>query len=89
MSGKKTKFESLSGFIASPSGKNFVVFCGSGKQAMVIYNTESGKASIISDSDIFNSGICNICFISNQTVLVSNFTEDGAAINRIVKFNAD
>ncbi len=89
VSGKKTRFESLSGFIASPSGKNFVVFCGGDTQAMVIYTTENNKATIISDSDIFNSGICNYCFISNQTVLVSNFTEDGAAINRIVKFNAE
>ena len=56
---------------------------------MVIYTTENNKATIISDSDIFNSGICNYCFISNQTVLVSNFTEDGTAINRIVKINAE
>ncbi|HAX84555.1 MAG TPA: hypothetical protein DCY15_09030, partial [Ruminococcaceae bacterium] len=89
VSGKKTRFESLSGFIASPNGKTFAVFCGGDKQAMVIYNTEENKARIISDSDIFNSGICNYCFISNQTVLVSNFAEDGTAVNRIVKINAE
>ena len=85
VSGKKTRFESLSGFIALPGGKNFAVFCGGDKQAMVIYNTEDNKAEIISDSNIFNSGICNYCFISNQTILVSAFAEDGTAINRIVK----
>lgn len=85
VSGKKKRFDSLSGFIASPGGKNFAVFCGGDKQAMVIYNTEDNKAEIISDSNIFNSGICNYCFISNQTILVSAFAEDGTAINRIVK----
>ena len=89
LSGKKTNFSSLSGFIASPGGKDFIVFCDGEKQAMVIYNTEENSARIISDSDIFNSGICNYCFLSNQTVLVSNFAEDGTAINRIIKTDAD
>lgn len=82
---KKARINSLSGFIASPNGKNFVVFCDGDKQAMVIYKTEDGKESIISDSNIFNNGICNYCFISNGTVLVSAFADDGTAINRIVK----
>lgn len=82
---KKARLNSLSGFIASPNGKNFIVFCGGDKQAMVIYKTEENEAKIISDSNIFNSGICNYCFLSNSTVLVSNYTEDGTAVNRIVK----
>lgn len=82
---KKARLSSLSGFIASPNGKNFIVFCGGDKQAMVIYKTEDNKANIISDSGIFDDGICNYCFISNSTVLVSDFAEDGTAVNRIVK----
>ena len=82
---KKARFESLSGFIASPGGQNFIVFCGGSKQAMIIYKTEEDEATIVSDSDIFNSGICNYCFINNNTVLVSNYAEDGTALNRIVK----
>ena len=82
---KKARFESLSGFIASPGGQNFIVFCGGNKQAMIIYKTDEDEATIVSDSDIFNSGICNYCFINNNTVLVSNYAEDGTALNRIVK----
>ena len=52
---------------------------------MIIYKTEEDEATIVSDSDIFNSGICNYCFINNNTVLVSNYAEDGTALNRIVK----
>ena len=82
---KKARLNSFSGFIASPGGKSFVVFCGGDKQAMIIYDTENNKAQIISDSDIFNSGICNYCFINNKTVIVSNYAEDGTALNRVVK----
>ena len=82
---KKAKFDNLSGFAASQGGKSFAVFCGGEKQAMIIYNTEENSAKIISDKGIFNSGICNYCFVNNKTVVVSNYAEDGSAINRVIK----
>lgn len=83
---KKARFDSLAGFVASPGGKQFAVFCNGSTQAMIMYDNENDYAKIISDKNIFNSGICNFCFIDNQTMLVSAYAEDGTAINRIVNF---
>lgn len=83
---KKARFDSLAGFAASPGGQQFAVFCNGKTQAMIMYDTEIGNAKIISDSNIFNSGICNFSFINNKTMLVSAYAEDDTTINRIINF---
>lgn len=82
---KKASFTELSGFVANSDGTKVVVFCNGEQQSMIMYNTENNETKIITDS-IFNSGICNFCFIDNSTVLFSDYNEAGAAVNRTVTF---
>ncbi len=82
---KKASFTELSGFIANDSGSKYALFEDGEQQSMVLYNTESGDVKIITDN-IFNSGICNFCFIDESTVLFSSYDENGAALNKTIKF---
>lgn len=84
LSAKKANFEALSGFAASPGGKQFAVFCNGSTQAMIIYDLENDIAEIVTANDIFDGGIANYCFINNKTLVVSCYAEDGTALNRIV-----
>lgn len=76
----------VSGLIANKDGTKFVLFAnGEKKQTVVLYNTESGTAQAVSDK-LFNSGICNFCFADNEHVIFSDYTDNGSAVNNIIKF---
>lgn len=81
---KKANFTELSGFTVNPSASKAVLFCNGEIQSLVIYDTASGDAKIITDS-IYDAGICNFCFIDDSTVLFSTYGENGAAKNITVK----
>lgn len=81
---KKASINTLSGFVASPGGQQFAVFCDGDTQAMIIYDLENDRAEIAAAKDIFDDGTENYCFINNKTLVVSSYEEDGTALNRIV-----
>jgi hypothetical protein len=83
---KKATFTSFSGFIANPSGTKFILFCPGNTQSMIMYDTSAGTSQIVSDSDIFNSGICNFCFIDDNTFIVSSYNDANSTVNKICKF---
>lgn len=85
-SGKKATFSTLSGFIANESGDKFLLFCHAANQSVIMYDMASGDAKIVSDSNIYNSGIGNFCFIDNETFIMSSYDENKAAVNKICKF---
>ena len=80
----KANFTELSGFIVNESASKAVLFCDGEQQSLIIYDTASGDAEIITDS-LFDSGICNFCFIDDTTILFSTYDENGAAKNITVK----
>ncbi|MBR3835889.1 MAG: hypothetical protein IKJ69_03765 [Clostridia bacterium] len=82
---KKASFTELSGFVANDSGTKFVIFCNGEQQSAVMYNTESGETKTVTDN-IFDNGICNFCFIDNNTVFFTAYDANGAADNRFIKF---
>lgn len=77
---KKASFMTLSGFIVNQSVSRAVLFCDSDVQSLIIYDTATGNEKIITDN-LFDSGICNFCFIDDSTVLFSSYSEDGKAEN--------
>lgn len=82
---KKASFTELSGFVANSAGTKFVVFLNGEQQSMVMYDTENDTAKTVTDS-IFDNGICNFCFIDDDTVLFSSYDEAGAAVNKVINF---
>ena len=81
----KATFTELSGFIANEKGTKFALFCNGEQQSMILYNTDSGEATVITDS-IFDNGIRNFCFIDDNTVLFSIYNEAGTAENKTIIF---
>ena len=76
----------ISGVAASKDGKKIAVFAnGEKKQTMAMYNTEDGSVEAVTDK-LFNSGICNFCFIDSDCVMFSDYYESGAAVNTVVRF---
>ena len=82
---KKASFSNLSGFIVNSTGNKIVLFCNGEQQSMIIYDTQTDEAKIVTDN-IFNTGICNFCFIDDNTVLFSTYDNANAAINMTVTF---
>ncbi len=82
---QKAVFTELSGFISNSSGTKYVLFCSDEQQSMVMYNTEADENKVITDS-IYDKGICNFCFIDDEYVLFSLYDENGAAVNKVIKF---
>ena len=81
---KKANFTELSGFIVNPSASKVVLFCNGEKQSLVIYDTASVDADIITDS-LYDPSIMNFCFIDDSTILFSTYDENGKANNITVK----
>ena len=82
---KKASFTDLSGFTVNAAGNRIILFCNGEQQSMVIYDTQNSETKIITDS-IFNAGICNFCFIDDNTVLFSTYDNTNAAVNMTVTF---
>ena len=82
---KKASFAELSGFISNSSGTKFVIFCNGEQQSMVMYDTENDTVKTVTDG-IFDNGICNFCFIDDDTVLFSSYDDAGAAENKVINF---
>ncbi|MBP3441479.1 MAG: hypothetical protein J6L62_01620 [Clostridia bacterium] len=80
----KANFTELSGFCVNPSASKAVLFCNGDQQSLLIFDTATGDADIVTDS-LFDNGICNFCFIDDSTVLFSTYDENGAAKNITVK----
>ncbi|MBR5262220.1 MAG: hypothetical protein IKV49_00220 [Clostridia bacterium] len=81
----KASFTELSGFIANEKGTKFALFCNGEQQSMILYNTDSGETTVITDS-IFDNGIRNFCFIDDNTVLFSIYDEAGTTENKTITF---
>ena len=81
----KATFTELSGFIANGNGTKFALFCNGVQQSMILYNTDSGEVTVITDS-IFDNGIRNFCFIDDNTVLFSIYNEAGTTENKTITF---
>lgn len=84
---KKANFKNCSGFIANALGNKFIVFCPGEKQSLIMYDTAADTEAIVTDSDIYNTGICNFCFIDEDTFLVTNYNAEQKAVNQICKFS--
>lgn len=82
---KKAEYSSLAGFTANESGTKFVLFANGANQSMIMYDTANNKTNAVTDS-LFDSGICNFCFIDDNTVLFSSYTDLLEASNAILKF---
>ncbi len=82
---KKASFTELSGFAVNSDGNKFILFCHGDQQSMVMYDTVNGNTKIITDN-IYDKGICNFCFIDDSSVLFSAYDENGAAVNKVIKF---
>ncbi len=80
----KANFTELSGFVVNESATKAVLFCNGDQQSLLIFDTATGDATIVTDS-LFDDGICNFCFIDDSTVLFSTYDENGAAKNITIK----
>ena len=85
VSGKKTAFDKFYGFIANPDGTKFVYFTSGETKSMVMFDTTSGKSTVVEDENLFDSGILNFCFTDENTFIVSAYGENGAN-NRVCSF---
>lgn len=83
---KKAKFNDCSGFIANASGTKFAIFCPGEKQSVIMYDTVADTEAIVTDSEIYNSGICNFAFIDDDTFIITNYNSEQKAVNQICKF---
>lgn len=82
---KKASFTELSGFAVNSDGTKIAVFCSGEQQSMILYDTEKGETKIITDK-IFDSGICNFCFVDSDTVLFTDYSDSNTANNMTVTF---
>lgn len=83
---KKINLDSFSGFSANSDGTKFVVFGNRNQNEMILCDKNTNEQIIVSDSNIFDTGILNFCFIDDSTVLVSTYNESKGAVNHICKF---
>lgn len=83
---KKISLDSFSGFAANSDGTKFVVFGNRNQSEMILCDKNTNSQIIVEDSNIFDTGILNFCFIDDSTVLVSTYNDSKGAINHICKF---
>lgn len=80
---RKADFTELSGFAVNDSASKAVLFCNDEPQSIIIYDTATGEEKVYTDN-LFNSGICNFCFIDDNTLLSSSYDENGKALNTTI-----